>query len=263
MKYQYLSLGFIFSLFLFSCVEDGHEKESIITYGLMTKDPINNKFVMDIGSKFIYNQQFDEFAEGETYLVEYTGSAGYSPSGEGQYAQVELFSPPLLIPSGEVNNQMTEKDTVRLTEKEFLFISSVSYDHVKSKDYVAGRSFITVNYPYYTDQEQKLVLYYNPNAEPYLNEKDGRHYYDLFLRLYIDKPGERYTDELTAKELRSFNIDDFINNAFEKEKAAKKDTFYIRLNYVKNFLKRDSTKAVWDGNKTIMQLTNPKKEERK
>lgn len=238
-----------------ACLEKGGEKESVIAYGVMRYDSIHKQPVMDIGKQskiLLSNPAFDELTIGGSYIVNYWKSKPESSYDPQKIYDVNIYSPPIPVPSGIVDSRMMVQDTMGFFQNEGL-ISSISYD--EKRDYIGGHGFITVNFPSYYGQAQEIHLCYNPLAEP--DTMKGKNYYDLFFRLRIQDLGDIYNPGFTNKLMHSYELESFMQAVFQKEREAGRDTFYVRLKYAKDVLKTDSTKMVW-GDKSIMYIAQKK-----
>lgn len=256
MPFRYLLFVFIASLFFTSCLEKGGEKESIITYGVMKTH--RDTPVMDIGiqgeiGKYIYHPSFEELTIGESYLVNYWIRGDQAASEDKGYRDVEIFTPPILVESGIVDDTMAAKDTFLFNNERF--ISSVAYN--TNVFLVSGRLFITVKYPMRPGQTQDLRLYYNPLDTAIVD--GGKHIYNLFFRLLIEGEDDMEFDAQTIEDFKSYDLNKYLAHTVNQSKA---DTVIVRFNYTKNYLKEDSTKVNWTREPSF-QFTRRKDSEKK
>lgn len=225
-------------VFITSCLGDSNQKITIANQpGVVMKTGDEIKVQLK-DSIFIYSSQLSGVDNGDCLLLKYSLDYGLGVNADSG-RQAGFFTVDLNeaagVPQFTIENEL---DTLSMFKNERL-IAEIQERYA----YILDRLFLYTTHSVDSFQLQNYFeLAYNAKEEPSTTNDNNQPVYNLYLRVF------KYTD---VEEQRTSNPDKLYINAFNlsgiaaKEKAAGKDSLYLKINYIRSFNKDTTSITDW------------------
>jgi hypothetical protein len=237
-----ISLFIIYSLlaviFITSCLGDSNQKITIANQpGVVMKSGDEIKIQLK-DSIFVYSNQLSGVDNGDCLLLKYNLDYGLGVNADSG-RQAGFFTVDLIEANGvPLYTILNELDTTTMFRNERL-IKEIQQGYA----YILDRLFLYTIHPVDSVQLQNLFeLAYNARKEPSGVDGNNNPVYNLYLRVFKN-PG--------VEEQRTSTPDRLFINAFNlagiaaKEKAAGKDSLFLKINYISSFSRDTSSITGW------------------
>jgi len=237
-----ISLFIIYSMLAItlvtSCLGDTNQHITISNQpGVVMKSENQTKIQLK-DSIFISSDQISGVDDGDCLLLKYNLNYGLDANADsGRHAG--FFTVELIEAKG-VAQYTTQKelDTVTMFPKNERIITDIQ----QRQAFILDRLFLYTTHKVDSFQQQNLFdLSYNAKNEPKIDE-NNRLVYNLYLRVFkMPNVEEQKTSNPDRLYINAFNLSDIAT----KEKAAGKDSVYLKIHYVRSFNKDTTAITDW------------------
>ncbi len=239
-KLSFLAAALASAMSLFtSCLGDGDNEIEVLATGIVfMNDKAGFKQMVDIGSAYLYIPQLmtaGEYSDGDCVgvgvHVNYDGpeNADYMTNGYLTASLTSHFEIATYYPNYSM-------DTASVLPNEIPMVSA--FQPSQLNNYVRGRLIFPSTIKAGSKQTLDFEVMYPMDVQP--EEKNGKRYYNLYLR--ATATGDD-TGASNVSIVNAYYLKEMIDRANEIEKAAGKETYYLKFNFVRE-IKDD--KPVWD-----------------
>jgi hypothetical protein len=221
-----------------SCLGDSNQKITIANQPGVVMKSGNEVRVQLKDSIFIYSTQLSGVDNGDCLLLKYNLDYNLGVNADSG-RQAGFFTVDLLEASGvPLYTVLNELDTTTMFRSERL-VREIQQGYA----YILDRLFLYTIHPVDSFQLQNLFeLAYNAKREPSSTDVNNNPVYNLYLRVFKNP---------VADEQRTGAPDRLFINAFnmsaiaDKERAAGKDSLFLKINYVGSFSRDTSSITDW------------------
>jgi hypothetical protein len=237
-----ISLFILYSLLavilVTSCLGDSNQQITIANQpGVVIKSG-NEVKVQLKDSIFIYSSQLSGVDNGNCLLLKYNLDYSLGVNADSG-RQAGFFTVDLLEANGvPLYTVVNELDTTTMFRSERL-IKEIRQGYA----YILDRLFLYTIHPVDSLQLQNLFeLAYNAKKEPSGTDGNKNPVYNLYLRVFKN-PGadEQKTGTPDRLFINAFNLSDIA----AKERAAGKDSLFLKINYISSFSRDTSSITDW------------------
>jgi hypothetical protein len=216
-----------------SCLEGGKNTYGNSTVGVVRLETKTSKNVLDIpdayGTVAIHSPAFAEMRDGACCYVVYEIDFD-APENDPAVLQANGYYTATVSNREEVDRYVMSSlmtDTAQALENETAITTPIPAGGLLG--YVKGMIFQMHQLRKPQDQKESWLLSYDP--QHMLQEENGRHLYNVYLRAAVrasdtmKSPAETYV-------LCAYDMKYFLETAAQREKSINSSVFYIRYNYV-------------------------------
>jgi hypothetical protein len=225
-------------IFVTSCLGDSNQKITIANQPGVAMKSSNEVKIQLKDSIFIYSSQLSGVDNGDCLLLKYNldySLGANSDSGR----QAGFFTVDLIEASGvPLYMLQNELDTATMFKSERL-IREIR----KGYAYILDRLFLYTIHPVDSFQLQNLFeLAYNAKKEPSGVDGNNNPVHNLYLRIFKNPDAEEQkTSAPDRLFINAFNLSDIA----AKERAAGKDSLFLKINYISSFSRDTSSITEW------------------